>query len=72
MPVEIIVIVAALIISWLVFAAFLKIVKTSVQTAVTIAVIVLLLQIVFGIRSGQVIEQIIELPRILWEFFTNQ
>ncbi|MBV5257805.1 hypothetical protein FLX56_05130 [Synechococcus moorigangaii CMS01] len=71
MPVEIIVIVAALIISWLVFTAFIKIVKTSVQTAVTIAAIVLLLQLAFGIRSGQVIEQIFELPRIIGDFFSN-
>ncbi|AMA10203.1 MULTISPECIES: hypothetical protein [Cyanophyceae] len=72
MPIEIIVIVAALIISWLVFTAFIKIVKTSVQTAVTIAAIVLVLQLVFGIQSGQVITQIIELPRIIWDFFNNR
>ncbi|ANV85279.1 hypothetical protein AWQ21_13400 [Picosynechococcus sp. PCC 7003] len=72
MPIEIIVIVAALIISWLVFTAFIKIVKTSVQTAVTIAVIVLVLQLAFGIQSGQVITQIIELPRIIWDFFSNR
>lgn len=72
MPVEIIVIVAALIISWLVFTAFINIVKTSVQTAVTIAAIVLILQLIFGIRSGQVVEQILDLPRIIWQFFTNR
>ncbi|BAW97560.1 hypothetical protein NIES970_25130 [[Synechococcus] sp. NIES-970] len=72
MTVEIITIVAALIISWLVFTAFIKIVKTSVQTAITIAAIVLLLQLIFGIRSSQVIEQIIELPRIIGDWFSGR
>ena len=71
MPTEIIVIVAALLISWLVFSAFINIIKTSVKTAVSIAVLVLVLQIAFGIRSGQLVEQIVELPRIIWEFFAR-
>lgn len=72
MATEIIVIIAALIISWLVFMAFINIIKTSVKTAVTIAAIVLILQLVFGIRSGQVVEQIVDLPRIIWQFFFNR
>jgi hypothetical protein len=71
MTAEIIVIVAALVISWLVFTAFIKIVKTSVQTAVTIAAIVLLLQLIFGIRSGQVLDQILDLPRIIGDWFSG-
>ncbi|MGB2924251.1 MAG: hypothetical protein WBB82_03035 [Limnothrix sp.] len=71
MPVEIIVIIAALIISWLVFTAFINIVKTSVKTAVTIAFVVLVLQIAFGIGSEAVTEQIIEIPQTIWQFFTK-
>ncbi|OKH19803.1 hypothetical protein [[Limnothrix rosea] IAM M-220] len=71
MPVEIIVIVAAVIVSWLVFTAFVNIVKTSIKTALTIAAIALILQIAFGIRSDQIAEQIIALPRMIWQFFTQ-
>ncbi len=67
MPIEVIVIVAALIISWLVFTALINIIKTSVKTAVTVAVVVLVLQLVFGIRSEQIIDQIVNLPRVIWE-----
>lgn len=71
MPIEVIVIIAAIIISWLIFTAFVNIIKTSIKTAVTIAAIALILQIAFGIRSEQVIEQIIRLPSMIWEFFTQ-
>ncbi len=71
MPVEIIIIVAAVIVSWLVFTAFVNIVKTSIKTALTIAAIALVLQIAFGIRSDQIAEQIIALPQMIWQFFTQ-
>ena len=71
MPIEVIVIIAAVIISWLIFTAFVNIVKTSIKTAVTIAALALILQIAFGIRSEDVMEQIISLPRVLWQFFTQ-
>ena len=71
MPIEVIVIIAAIIISWIIFTAFVNIVKTSIKTAVTIAAIALILQISFGIRSEQLVEQLISFPRIIWEFFTQ-
>lgn len=71
MPIEVIVIIAAIVISWLIFTAFVNIIKTSIKTAVTIAAIALILQIAFGIRSEQIIEQIISLPGTIWEFFTQ-
>ncbi|AFY37747.1 hypothetical protein Lepto7376_1398 [[Leptolyngbya] sp. PCC 7376] len=71
MPIEVVVIIAAVIISWLIFTAFVNIVKTSIKTAVTIAAIALILQISFGIRSEQLVEQLISLPGILWDFFTQ-
>ena len=71
MPIEIIVIIAAVIISWLIFTAFVNVVKTSIKTAVTIAAIALILQITFGIRSEQIIEQIIGIPSAILNFFTQ-
>ena len=70
MPIEVIVIIAAVIISWLIFTAFVNIVKTSIKTALSIAAIALVLQISFGIRSEQIIQQLLDLPRLIWEIFT--
>ncbi|WP_448561787.1 hypothetical protein [Trichothermofontia sp.] len=52
------VIFVALIISWLVFTALLKIVKTTVTTALTIAFLVLALQLLWGISPQTIWQQI--------------
>ncbi len=57
---ELILLLGALIVAWLVFTWLVKIVKTSVKTALAIAVVVLVLQLVFGID-----------PRELWEAIQN-
>ncbi len=49
MPTDILILIAALIMSWLVFTALIKVVKTTVST-IAIAAIVLGLQLVFGIN----------------------
>lgn len=66
MTLELIVLVAALIVSWLVFAALIKVVKTTVSTAIAIAAIVLILQLAFGIRPQEIWQEITQLPQILW------
>jgi hypothetical protein len=48
-----------------------NVIKTSVKTAVSIAIVVLLVQIAFGVRSGQIIDVLLDLPRIIWQFFTR-
>ena len=66
MSVELIVLIAALIVSWLVFAALSKVVKSTVKTAIAIAAIVLVLQLVFGIAPQALWQQIVQLPQIIW------
>lgn len=66
MPIELIILIAALIVSWLVFTALVKVVKTTVSTAITIAAIVLVLQLVFGVAPQELWQQITQLPQILW------
>ena len=66
MSVELIVLIAALIVSWLVFAALINVVKTTVKTAIAIAAIVLVLQLVFGIAPQALWLQIVQLPQIIW------
>ena len=63
MSVELIVLIAALIISWLVFAALINVVKTTVKTAIAIAAIILVLQLVFGITPQALWQQIVQLPQ---------
>lgn len=65
MPIELITLIAALIVSWLVFTTLIKVVKTTVKTAITIAAIVLILQLAFGIAPQQLWQQITQLPEIL-------
>ena len=66
MPIELIILIAALIVSWLVFTALVKVVKTTVSTAITIAAIVLILQLIFGVAPQELWQQITQLPQILW------
>jgi predicted PurR-regulated permease PerM len=65
MPASLISFVAALILAWLVFTWLLKVVKASITTAVTMAIIVAVLQLVFGIGLEQVLQQIIQLPETI-------
>lgn len=65
MPASLISFVAALILAWLVFTWLLKVVKASITTAVTMAIIVAVLQLVFGIGVEQVLQQIVLLPETI-------
>lgn len=71
MPTDLLILIAALIVSWLVFTALIKIVKTTVSTAIAIAAIVLVLQLVFGINPQDLWQQITQLPQILWHVVTG-
>ncbi|MBP0019749.1 MAG: hypothetical protein J7647_19620 [Cyanobacteria bacterium SBLK] len=65
MPIELIILIAAIIVAWLVFTWLIKIVKVSLKTALAIAAIVLILQIVFGIGPRDLWEQIWRLPETI-------
>lgn len=58
---EPILIIAALIVSFLVFTFLLRVAKSAISTAITIAIVVLLLQLVFGIGPRELWEQIVGL-----------
>lgn len=72
MPVELIIIIAALIVSWLVFTALIKLLKTTVSTAIAIAAIVLILQLLFGIAPNDLVQQVLHLPQTLWHLVTGK
>ncbi|MBD2163484.1 hypothetical protein H6G04_03605 [Calothrix membranacea FACHB-236] len=54
-----------LILAWIVFAILWKIVKTTVRTALTVAAILILLNISFGITPQDLWDMIINLPQTL-------
>lgn len=72
MPLNLIILIAALIVSWLVFTALIKVAKTTFTTAIAIAIIVLILQIVFGIGPQNLLQEIIQLPQTLWHLITGK
>ena len=63
MSLNLITLLAALIVSWLVFTALINLLKTTLKTAVSIAAVVLVLQLAFGIGPQQLWQQLIELPQ---------
>jgi hypothetical protein len=66
---EPVLIIAALIVSFLVFTFLLRVAKSAISTAVTIAIVVLLLQLVFGVGPGELWEQMVRLWRGLLQNF---
>ena len=72
MIIQLVLLIAALAVAWLVFTWLVNVVKTTVKTAIIVAAIVLVLQIVFGIAPKELIDQIITLPQTVWQFVQEQ
>lgn len=71
MPIDLLILIAALIVSWLIFTALIKVLKTTVSTAISIAAIVLVLQLAFGVNPQDLWQQITQLPQTLWHTITG-
>lgn len=69
MGLDLLVLIAAIIIAWLVFTWLIKVVKTSINTAVIIALIILLLQLFFGIGPQEVWQQLLKIPETIKVIF---
>ncbi|MGB7272900.1 MAG: hypothetical protein WBC69_06365 [Geitlerinemataceae cyanobacterium] len=72
MSAQLILVIASLILSWLIFTWLIKIVKTTVSTAIVVAAIVLLLQLFFGIGPDAILDSIFNLPQLLKDTFSNR
>lgn len=68
---NLILVIAAIVISILVFTWLIKIVKATIGTAIVIAAIVLVLQLVFGIGPSQLWEQISQIPQAIWHMVSG-
>ncbi|MEG4997463.1 hypothetical protein [Microcoleus sp. B4-D4] len=65
MPLELIILIASLLVSWLVFNWAFKVLKASVGTAIALAAIVLVMQLLFGIGPNQLFQHITHLPETI-------
>ncbi|MBD1904776.1 hypothetical protein NDI37_19465 [Funiculus sociatus GB2-A5] len=72
MPVDLIIFIAAIIVSWLIFTLLVKVVKASISTAILVAAIVLILQLFFGIGPQDLWQQVTQLPQTLWQLVTGK
>lgn len=72
MSAELIVIIAALCVSWLVFTLLVNLLKLTIKTAILIAAVVLILQLLFGIGAQDLWQQITQLPQFFWQLVTGQ
>ncbi|MFB2919286.1 MULTISPECIES: hypothetical protein [Aerosakkonema] len=72
MPIDLIIWIAAIVVAGLVFTLLLKVVKATIKTAITIAIIVLILQLFFGIGPNQLWQQIIYIPQAFWQAVTGK
>jgi hypothetical protein len=64
---ELILLVGAVVISILIFGFLIKVVRAAIGTAIMIALVVLLLQIVFGIGVNDLWRQISGIWQSLWQ-----
>ncbi|AFY65744.1 hypothetical protein [Geitlerinema sp. PCC 7407] len=61
---------AALVVAWLIFTWLLKVVKTTLSTALFIALVVLGLLFV-GIGPQELLQQVLQIPQQLWQWGTG-
>lgn len=64
---NLVLLIAAVVIACLVFTLLVKVVRATIGTAIIIAIIVLVLQLVFGIGPSQVFSQVNQFFQSLWQ-----
>jgi hypothetical protein len=69
MPLQLIVSIAAIVVTWLVFTWLVKVLKASIATALSIAAIVLGLQLWFGVAPDRLKQEILSLPQTILQLF---
>ena len=72
MPVDLIIWIGALIVAGLVLTWLLKVVKATIITAISVAIIILILQLAFGIGPDRLWQQIVQIPQIVWQMVTGK
>ncbi|MEC4816538.1 MAG: hypothetical protein SAK29_25220 [Scytonema sp. PMC 1069.18] len=70
MPSNLIILIAALIVAFLIFKALLNVLKTFLSTAIAIGVIVVILMF-FGFRPEDLMREVTNLPQTLERLFSG-
>ncbi|EKQ70656.1 hypothetical protein OsccyDRAFT_0958 [Leptolyngbyaceae cyanobacterium JSC-12] len=68
---NIVLLIAAIIVTFLVFTWLVKVVRATIGTAIAIAVLVLLLQLFFGIGPAQVWQLVSQFFQVIWQTITG-
>ena len=72
MSLEVIIPIAAAVILMLLFTWLVKVLQSTIKTALVIVAILILLQITLGINSNQIIEQVLQLIEQIRDFILNE
>ena len=72
MSLEIIIPIAAAVILMLLFTWLVKVLQSTIKTALVIVAILILLQITLGINSNQIIEQVLRLIEQIRDFILDK
>ena len=72
MSLEIIIPIAAAVILMLLFTWLVKVLQSTIKTALIIVAILILLQIALGINSNQIIEQVLQLIEQIRDFILDK
>lgn len=69
-PMNLIILVAALIVAWLVFRALFQLLKTVISTVIAVLIIVVILM-VFGVTPEELIKEVSNLPQTMADIVTQ-
>ena len=72
MSLEIIIPIAAAVILMLLFTWLVKVLQSTIKTALVIVAILIMLQIALGINSNQIIEQVLQLIEQIRDFILDK
>ena len=70
-PMDLIIVIAAILIAWLIFTWSIKVLKASITTALGIAIIALILQIFLGVGLEEVWQKLVQFSQTIGQFFTE-
>lgn len=64
---DLVILIVAVLVAIAIFTWLVNVVKATIQTAFTIAIIILILQLIFGIGPGDLLDRIQQLWQGLWQ-----
>jgi len=70
LPTNLIILIAALIVAWVVFGALVNLLKTFISTAIAIVIIIVILRF-FGFSSQDLMQELTHLAQTLRQFITG-